>query len=123
MGRPRKRIISDDDEVSEVPTPKRRSPARSIKSREDQLIALAVDLAEKQLTEGTASSQVIAHYLKLGSTREKLEQKILDRQRYLLEAKTDSLKSAKKMEEMYAEAIQAMRVYNGQADDIDEDDE
>lgn len=80
------------------------------------MISLAVDLAEKQLLEGTASSQVITHFLKLGSTKAQVEKELLERQRDLAAAKTDSLKSQQKIEELYTEAMAAMRRYNGQED-------
>lgn len=96
-------------------------PALTPEARENQLISLAVDLAEKQLLEGTASSQVITHYLKLGSTKEKIEKEILEKQKELISAKTQSLKSAARVEELYAEAINAMRRYSGQGDINDED--
>lgn len=95
-------------------------PALTPEARENQLISLAVDLAEKQLMEGTASSQVITHYLKLGSTKEKIEKEILEKQKELISAKTENLKSAKRIEELYADAINAMRKYNGQGDPDDE---
>ena len=80
-------------------------------ARENQLISLAVDLAEKQLREGTASSQVISHFLKLGSTKEKLELEKLKKENELLVAKTESLQSAKRVEELYAEAMDAFKGY------------
>lgn len=89
-------------------------PALTPESRENQLISLAINLAEKQLLEGTASSQVITHYLKLGSTKERLEKEKLEKENELLRAKTEALQSAKHVEELYAEAIQAMRSYSGQ---------
>lgn len=92
---------------------RKRRPATNPEARENQLIALAVDLAEKQLMEGTASSQVITHYLKLGSTKEKLEKEILEEQKELLSAKTDALRSAKRVEELYANAIEAFQIYRG----------
>jgi len=88
-------------------------PALTPEARENQLISLAVDLAEKQLRDGTASSQVITHYLKLGSTKEKLEKEILEKQKELIEAKTQSLQSAKRIEELYENALNAMRRYSG----------
>ena len=91
---------------------KRRPPAKTVESRENQLISLAIDLAEKQLADGTASSQVISHYLKLGSTKEILEKQILEQQKYLLQAKTEALQSAKKVEELYKNALDAMRSYS-----------
>ncbi len=92
-------------------------PALTPEARENQLIALAVDLAEKQLQEGTASSQVITHYLKLGSTKERIEKEILEKQKELISAKTDSIKSQANSEKLYAEAIAAMRRYSGHGDD------
>lgn len=101
---------------------KKRRPATTPEARENQLISLAVDLAEKQLIEGTATSQVITHYLKLGSTKEKLEKDILKKQRDLLEAKTEALKSAKRVEELYADALNAMRHYSGNDSEVEMDD-
>jgi hypothetical protein len=92
---------------------RKRRPATSDEGRENQLISLASDLAEKQLTEGTASSQVITHYLKLGTTREKLEQERLHRENLLLNAKVDQLASARRIEELYEQALGAMRQYAG----------
>lgn len=100
---------------------KRRPPATTIEAREKQLISLAVDLAEKQLLEGTASSQVMTHYLKLGSTKEKLEKEMMQSQNVLLKAKTESLQSAKRVEELYGKALNAMKRYSGQ-DVVEEDD-
>lgn len=97
-------------------------PALTPEARENQLISLAVDLAEKQLLEGTASSQVITHYLKLGSTKEKAEREKLEKEKELLEAKVEALKSAKRVEELYSDAISAMRKYSGQGVDDDEGD-
>jgi hypothetical protein len=92
----------------------RRRPALTEEGRENQLVSLAIDLAEQQLAAGTASSQVITHYLKLGSTREKLEQERLHRENQLLDSKVEMMASAKRVEELYAEALNAMRNYAGQ---------
>ena len=94
------------------PTVSGRRPAINPEARENQLIALAVDLAEKQLVKGTASSQVITHYLKLGSTKEKIEKEILLKQKDLITAKTEAIKSAKQVEELYANALRAMKAYS-----------
>lgn len=99
---------------------RKRRPAFTPEGREQQLIALAVDLAEKQLLEGTASSQVITHYLKLGSSKERIEKEILEKQKELISAKTESIQSAKRSDEMYANALNAMRRYSGQGD-VDDD--
>lgn len=88
-------------------------PALSPEARENQMISLAVDLAEKQLIEGTASSQVITHYLKLGTMNHKLELEKLEKENALLKAKTESLQSAQRIEELYADAIKAMQSYSG----------
>lgn len=95
-------------------------PALTPEARENQLIFLATDLAEKQLREGTASSQVITHYLKLGSTRERLERERLESENKLLKAKTENLESQKNMEEAYMKAIEAMKRYSGHGDVDDE---
>lgn len=94
-------------------------PALSPEARENQLVALATDLAEKQLREGTASSQVITHYLKLGSSKERIEKEILEKQKELIEAKTESLHSIKRIDELYNEALEAMRSYSGHGDSDD----
>ena len=95
---------------------KKMRPALTPEARENQMISLAVDLAEKQLMEGTASSQVITHYLKLGSTKERIEKEILEKQKELIDAKTQSLKSAQRLEELY----EAMKQYSGRGGDEDD---
>lgn len=98
---------------------KKMRPALTPEARENQLISLAVDLAEQQLRDGTASSQVITHYLKLGSTKERIEKEILEKQKELISAKTENLKSMKKVEELYTNALNAMRTYSGQGEPDD----
>ncbi len=88
-------------------------PGLTPESRENQLISLAIDLAETQLRDGSASSQVISHFLKLGSTTSILEKKTLAKNLDLITAKTDAIKSAKVVEELYAKALAAMRSYSG----------
>lgn len=100
----------------------RQRPAKTVEGRENQLIALAIDLAEQQLREGTASPSVISHFLKLGSTRERLEKERLERENEHLRAKTESLESAKNVELLYEKAISAMRAYSGQAPEEDYED-
>ena len=94
-------------------------PALSPEARENQLISLAVDLVEKRLIEGTASSQETTHFLKLATTKARIEKEILEKQKELISAKTEALQSAKRMEELYGDAIKAMRRYSGQ-DDVDD---
>lgn len=98
-------------------TPKKTRPAITEDGREKQLIALAVDLAEKQLREGTASSQVITHYLKMGSTREKLEREGLEEENKLKRAKTKAIEDSKEIKELYVDALKAMKRYSGQDDE------
>lgn len=99
--------------VAQNSVQKKRPPALTPESRENQLIDLAINAAEEQLRNGTASSQVITHFLKLGSTREKLEKERLEEENKLLRAKTEALNGQKDLIEMYNKAIEAMRVYNG----------
>jgi hypothetical protein len=96
------------------PVKSRRRPATTPEGRENQLIGLAIDLTERQMIDGTASSQIITHYLKLGSTRERLEQDRLAQENELLRAKIEALASAKRVEELYESALNAMRSYAGQ---------
>lgn len=85
------------------------------------MISLAIDLAEQQLRDGTASSQVITHYLKLGSTKERIEKEILEKQKDLIVAKTKSYQSGEEIKELYKQALSAMRRYSGHDDDEDPD--
>ena len=100
---------------------KKRRPALTPEARENQLIALAVDLVEKRLIEGTASSQETTHFLKLASSKARIEKEILEKQKDLITAKTEVLQSQKRVEELYSEAIRAMRKYSGQNEDNDDE--
>lgn len=91
----------------------KRRPALTPEARENQMIAYAINLAEKQLIEGTASSQIITHYLKLGSMKDQLEVEKLRHETELLKAKTELVKSEKRTEELFENAINAMRGYQG----------
>lgn len=95
---------------------KRGRPALTPEAREDQLVSLAINLAEQQLRDGTASSQVITHYLKLGTQKEKLEREKLERENELLKAKTENLQSIKRIDELFTAAIDAMKTYSGSDD-------
>ena len=86
------------------------------------MVAYAIDLAEQQLIAGTASSQVITHFLKIGSTKERIEKEILEKQKDLLVAKTEAIQSAKRVEELYGEALDAMRSYTGSKGGEDDQD-
>lgn len=95
-----------------------RRKATTVESRQAQMVALAVDLAEQQLRDGTASAQVITHYLKLGSTKEMLEQQIMEERKKLLVAKTDAIQSAQRVEALVDDALAAFRRYSGQDEEL-----
>ena len=92
---------------------RRRRPATSPEEREMQLADAAYDLAEEQITSGTASSQVITHFLKVGSSRERLEQERMRHEVELMEVKKEQLEGQKRVEELYVSALEAMRGYSG----------
>ena len=104
------------DESSREPyaSPKRKSkPARTQEAREKQLVSLAMDAAEAQLRSGKASSQVITHFLKLGTVQAQLDLEKTRHENELLKAKTDNIKSLERSEKKYEAAIAAMRKYTG----------
>ncbi len=94
--------------------PKKMRPALTPEANENQAISMAFDLAKQRLADGTASAQEVVYFLKLGSTKEKLEREMLEKQNEMLEAKTENLKSSTKMEELYNNALDAMKAYSGQ---------
>lgn len=112
--------MADQKKDNNQPKKKRIPPATTPEARENQLISLAVDLAEKQLSNGTASSQVITHFLKLGSSRDRIERENLKEKNKLLKAQTESIRSEKRVEELYEEALNAMRSYSGQDEVYDD---
>ncbi len=99
----------------------KRAPARTAKARENQLINLAIDLAERQLRDGSATSQVITHFLKLATVKEQLENDKLRSDLRLAEAKVKQIEQAASSEETYAKAIEAMKSYSGYGGDDYED--
>lgn len=108
-------------EPTTKPVTRKRKPATTPEAREKQLISLAYDLVEQRLLDGTATSQETTHFLKLGSPKERIERDILERQKELITAKTEQIKSAKRIEELYAEALSAMRSYSGEEAPEDEE--
>jgi hypothetical protein len=90
-----------------------RSPARTPEAREQELASAAYDLAEQQIINGTASSQVITHFLKAGSSREHLEQQRMNHEIELMQVKKEQLEGQKRVEELYVSALEAMRSYSG----------
>lgn len=101
------RKVSADAIQRELP------PAVGLEAREDQLIGLAVNQAEQMLRKGNAPTQIVVHYLKLATTKTQLEKEKLRKENILLEAKASAIESAARSEELYARAIEAMRVYSG----------
>lgn len=115
MGRPK--VNRTTAKVSASP------PARTPEARENQLISLAYDLAESRLREGTATSAEVVHFLKLGSLKERQELELTKKKMELMQAKTEALQSAKRIEELYGAAIDAMRRYSGQGSNLELEDE
>lgn len=102
------------------PEERGRRPATTPEGREQQLVGDALDLAERQLRNGTASSQVITHFLKAGSTREELEHERLRHENELTRVKIEALERQERIEELYVDAIKAMRIYSGDTPQSDE---
>lgn len=105
------RRVRRDEDLEE---PRKRPPATTPHVREQELIGMSIDLAEQQIRSGTASSQVITHFLKLGSSDTMLAQRKAEEEIEYLAAKREALSSAHRMEELIDEAITAMRSYAGQ---------
>lgn len=106
------KVKTSKPDVGQYPT----RPALNPEARENQLIGLAIDLVEKRLIEGTASSQETTHFLKLATTKAKLENELLKAQAAMAIAKKESLESQKRSEEKFAEAIEAFKRYSGHGD-------
>lgn len=106
-----------------APHVKRPRPATTPEARENQLIALAVDLVEQRLLDGTASSQETTHFLKLGSMKARLEMEKLQEENKLIRAKAEAIQSSEKSEKLYLDAINAMRMYTGHGGSIEEEDD
>lgn len=105
---------------------RRRKPATTPEARENELVSAAHDLAEEQIRSGAASSQVITHFLKLGSSRERLEQQRIAHENELLQVKREQIEAQARIEELYGDAIKAMRAYSGdlpESEDEDAEDE
>ena len=111
--------VARKTKANESETPRMR-PALTPEAKENQMISLAMHCAEKQMREGTASSQLITHFLKLGTEKAKLEREKLRQETEMMKAKTESLQSSKRIEELYANAIEAMRTYGGHGEDYED---
>lgn len=96
-------------------------PAMTPEAREQQLIALAVDLVEQRLIDGTASAQETTHFLKLASRKAKLEAERAELENELIKAKTQSIRDQADMKALYKDAIAAMSIYGGHGSEVEED--
>jgi len=96
---------------------RRRPPATTPQAREDQLVSMAYDLVEQRIRDGSATGAELVQLLKWGSSKERLEKELLEKDLELKQAKTEALQTAKRIEELYDEAIKAMRSYGGMKDD------
>lgn len=112
-------MVSSKNEGEKRPS-RRRSPATTPEAQENRMINLAVGLAEKQLREGTASAQVVVHYLKLAGSRNRLEEEELANKNALLRSRVQQIESQQNTERMYSDALNAMRRYQGQ--EVEDDD-
>ena len=100
---------------------RKQRPATTPEGREQQLVALAMDASERRIRNGTASAQELVYLMKVGSPTAKLEKQILEKQKELLAAKTEAIQSQKRVEELYADALKAMRSYSGSPDNPGDD--
>lgn len=106
-----------NEETGEILDATRSLPVNSQEERENQLIELAYNAVEERIRSGTATSQELVHFLRLGTQRERTEREILERQKELITAKTEALQSQKKVEELFANALEAFKIYGGHEDD------
>lgn len=112
MGRKKK-----SDQTSEYYNDRKFATPQTEEARENQMVELAMDLVEYRIRTNQASSQEIVHFLRLGCAKAKLETEMLENQKELIQAKTSAIKEAKSMSELYTQAMEAMHVYRGDADD------
>lgn len=109
----KRNIIGVPDDQPEIKSP----PVMTDEAREQQLTSLALDLVEQRLRNGTASAQETVHFLRLASSKEKIEKEILKAKKELVVAQTSAIESQERNETLYADAIKAFRTYSGQGDD------
>lgn len=108
--------------TSDEKTMRRQPPATTPEGREQQLVALAMEASERRIRNGTASAQELVYLMKAGSPTAKLEKQILEQRKELITAKTEAIKSQKRIEELYSNALAAMRAYSGSANEPTGDD-
>ena len=104
-------------EQTQKETKKKLPPSRSLEESEQRCIADATRLAEQKLADGTASSQIIMHYLKQGTEKTRLEIEKIKYETELVKAKTEAVKSQQRSEELFAEVVSALKEYSGKTDD------
>lgn len=109
-----------DDEHS---APRRRSPAKTPEERESMLISMAMDRAEQQIADGSASSQLLTHFAKLGSSRERLEQERLRNENEVLRKKVETMEAAVDVKNLMEDALNAFKGYSGQSGFTDDEDD
>lgn len=100
-----------------------RPPAMTAEGHQNYMISLAMSCAEKQMKEGSASSAVICHYLKLASKKEDIELEKAKAELELMRAKTKQIESQEASDRMYAEALRSLGLYKGERLEGDDDDE
>jgi len=120
--KPKERQELEEEEKQESKVKRRQAPGRTVESRENKIISKAYDLVEKRIDRGTATSQEVSHFLKVGSTLAQLEKEKLEKENALLQAKKESLESQKKIEELYASAMKAFGIYRGEEIEDDSED-
>ncbi len=116
-GKPMERQVK-----AEVVKKSRQAPGTTIESRENQIIRLAYDLVEQRIKKGTATSQEVTEFIKMGSSKAQLEKARLEKENQLLEAKREVLQSQKNVEKLYADAMKAFKTYSGQEEEVQNDD-
>lgn len=94
-------------------------PMMDPQAREDQICGYAMNEAEKQILNGTASPSVLVHFLRAASRKDRLERQLLEQQNELMRVKTEALQAQKNMEEAYNRAIQAFKGYAGFDDEVE----
>lgn len=108
----------------ELPAPRRRSRAKTPEERESMLVSMSMDRIEQQIADGTVSSQVLTHFAKLGSSRERLEQERLRNENDVLRKKVETMEAAVDVKNLMEDALAAFRGYSGgQGEFIDEEDD
>lgn len=113
MGRRSNKDISSENQEEFVS----QLTASTPEGRENEMIMLAYQEVERRIRDHTATSQELCHFLKMGSEKERLEREKLEVEMELQRVRADSIESGKHMEELYNNAIAAMKMYSGVEED------